>query len=145
MTARLMTKNRSTTVKESNARRVLESAVNGEDSSKLSAVVQELHNVWQLDPGSKILVFSQFLGFLDLLETALKENEIPFGRLDGKLSLHQRITALEKFKASSTPQASGSGASNVKQRIGSVMLASMKSVGVGLNLVAASSVFICDR
>ena len=65
------------------ARRVLENAINGAPSSKLEAVIKELHAVWEQDPGSKVLIFSQFLGFLDLIEAALKEKEIPTNRLDG--------------------------------------------------------------
>ena len=132
--------------KELNARKVLESSLNGADSSKLMAVVQELHNIWKVDPGSKVLIFSQFLGFLDLMETSLRENRIPFGRLDGRLTLHQRMAALEAFKdvSRAKTQASGPGPLSAKQRIGSVMLVSMKAGGVGLNLTAASSVFIVD-
>lgn len=113
------------------ARQVLLNAVNGAQSSKLTAVVQELHKMWELDPGSKVLVFSQFLGFLDMMETSLSEIGIPFGRLDGKMTLKQRVAALDVFKAD--PQSKG----------GSVMLVSM-GLGCGLNLVAASSVFIVD-
>ena len=113
------------------ARQALLNAVNGAQSAKLAAVVQELHNIWKLDPGSKVLVFSQFLGFLDLMETSLSEIGTPFGRLDGKMSLKQRVAALDLFKAA-TPNKGGS-----------VMLVSM-GLGCGLNLVAASSVFIVD-
>jgi DNA repair protein RAD5 len=146
LTSRLVMKNNpSDTMKENNARKVLENAVNGAESSKLAAVVQELHNVWKEDPGSKVLIFSQFLGFLDLMETALREGGIPFGRLDGKLSLQQRVSALEAFKQRHEIQASGPRPLTAKQRIGSVMLVSMKTGGVGLNLTAASTVFIVGK
>jgi Helicase conserved C-terminal domain/Zinc finger, C3HC4 type (RING finger) len=113
------------------ARQVLLNAVNGAQSSKLTAVMQELHNTWKLDPGSKVLVFSQFLGFLDMMGTSLSEIGIPFGRLDGKMTLKQRVAALDVFKA------------DTQSKGGSVMLVSM-GLGCGLNLVAASSVFIVD-
>jgi len=64
------------------ARKTLENALRGSGSSKLTAVINELHSVWELDPRSKVLIFSQYLGFLDLLEAALRKQGIPSGRLD---------------------------------------------------------------
>lgn len=80
------------------ARKTLENALRGSGSSKLTAVINELHSVWELDPRSKVLIFSQYLGFLDLLEAALRKQGIPSGRLDGKLSVKERVTVLEGLK-----------------------------------------------
>ena len=115
------------------ARETLENALNGAGSAKLTAVLDELDKVWESDPGSKVLIFSQFLGFLDLLQKTLRKREVPYWRLDGKLSLAERKHVVEKFKAS-----------NDSSKNGSVLLLSMKAGGVGLNLVQASSVFIVD-
>lgn len=49
---------------EAGARTTLENALNGESSSKLTAILEELGKIWVDDPGSKVLIFSQFLGFL---------------------------------------------------------------------------------
>jgi SNF2 family DNA or RNA helicase len=125
------------------ARETLEKALHGAGSSKLTAVVTELHNVWDRDPRSKILIFSQFLGFLDLLESSLQNKSIRCGRLDGKLSLKERVSVLEKFR-NDTPMELDDNADEQKSRIGSVLLMSMKAGGVGINMVAASSVFIVD-
>jgi SNF2 family DNA or RNA helicase len=122
----------------SSARQFLEQALRGAGSAKLTAVLSELHNVWRLDPGSKVLIFSQFLGFLDLMEGTLREHDIPFGRLDGSMSLKERVTVLDNFKKPSSPTKSN----NITR--GSVLLISMKAGGVGINLVAASTVFIVD-
>jgi DNA repair protein RAD5 len=119
------------------ARQTLENALSGAGSSKLTAILHELDEIWKVDPGSKVLIFSQFLGFLDLMQLSLRKKQIPHWRLDGSLSLAQRKDVVEKFKkelSSPTP------ASNK----GSVLLMSMKAGGVGLNLVQASSVFIVD-
>lgn len=116
------------------ARQTLEDALHGAGSAKLKAILKELEKVWDQDPGSKVLIFSQFLGFLDLIGTALTQEGIPHGRLDGSLSARERVQAIEKFKLGS----------NGDSRIGSVMLLSTKSGGVGLNLVVASTVFIAD-
>lgn len=115
------------------ARETLEKALKGADSAKLTAILDELDKVWEDDAGSKVLIFSQFLGFLDLLQVALRKRKIPSERLDGKLALAERKVVVENFK---TQRNSG--------RQGSVLLMSMKAGGVGLNLVEASSVFIVD-
>jgi len=45
-------------------RTILQEAVDGsQDSSKIKAVLGELQEVWKLDPGSKVLIFSNFWVF----------------------------------------------------------------------------------
>jgi len=124
---------------DGHARNTLQTAMQGTSSSKLAAILEELHLVWEKEPGSKVLIFSQFLGFLDIIEKFFESNDIPYGRLDGKLSLKARMEVLRDF-GSESPRHSSSRNSNT----GSVLLISMKAGGVGLNLVAASSVFIVD-
>lgn len=116
------------------ARATLESALKGASSAKLNAIMDELDNVWNVDPGAKVLIFSQFLGFLDLLQLSMRHRKIPYGRLDGKLSLSERKKVVDKFK----------NEKNSSEHTGSVLLMSMKAGGVGLNLVQASAVFIVD-
>jgi len=137
-------------VSNAGARQTLENALRGAESSKLAAVIDELHKVWELDPGSKVIIFSQYLGFLSLLEGSLRKSKVPFNRLDGKMSLKERVAALEKFNRA-TPSVAGAKSTTSgdddegnSHRVGSVLLVSMKAGGVGLNLVAASSVFILD-
>mmetsp|Transcript_4628 Transcript_4628/g.7724 ORF Transcript_4628/g.7724 Transcript_4628/m.7724 type:complete len:205 (-) Transcript_4628:65-679(-) len=121
------------------ARQMLENALKGAGSAKLTAILHELDEIWKQDPGSKVLIFSQFLGFLDLLQLSLSKSQITHGRLDGSLTLAQRKDVVDKFKTES-PSPSSSATINK----GSVLLMSMKAGGVGLNLVQASSVFIVD-
>ena len=117
------------------AREALESSLmRGSSSSKLEAILNELDAIWKVDPGSKILIFSQFLGFLDIITRSLHRRNITTYRIDGKLSLKDRVKTIEKFNKDSH---------NSSQR-GSVFLVSMKAGGCGLNLVAASTVFIID-
>jgi SNF2 family DNA or RNA helicase len=140
------------------ARETLLASLSGGESSKLAAVKRELDKIWKLDKGSKVLIFSQYLGFLDILGISLRKEGIPVFRLDGQMSLKERVAALDRFnKAKSTPVRRGGGGGgggddddddddledeNIVR--GSVFLASMKAGGVGINLVAASSVFILD-
>lgn len=119
------------------ARQALENALGGAESSKLLAVITELRNIWELDPRTKVIVFSQFLGFLNLMEISLKKNGIPFNRLDGKLNLKERIAVLEKFNSMAKERPEDD---EISSNDGSVLLVSMKAGGVGLNLVGESVV-----
>ncbi|KAL7551748.1 hypothetical protein ACHAWF_014931 [Thalassiosira exigua] len=123
------------------ARETLESALNGASSSKLEALLAELNNIWELDPGSKILVFSQYLGFLDIVGGAVGKLGVECYRIDGKMTLRERSAMIDKFNKGGTKRKPHSDES---VRRGSIFLVSMKAGGVGLNLVAASSVFIMD-
>ena len=107
------------------ASQVLRTAMKGAGSSKLSAIHQELETIWKEEPGSKILIFSQFLGFLDIMESSFKTNKISYSRLDGKLSLKERMAVLRDFGSDSSNQTNSTG-----QQKGSVLLISMKAGGV---------------
>lgn len=73
------------------------------------------------------LVFSQWTGFLDLIEKRLKKQNIAFLRIDGSTKNRQEIvTRFQSDKA--IP----------------VLLLSLKAAGVGLNLTAADHVYIMD-
>jgi len=137
------------------ARQELDNAVSGSTSSKMTAIMDELTRIWQVDPGSKVLLFSHYLGFLDLLGTQLGSRGIECFRLDGTLSLKERMNVLVQFRSSADKRPSSVYQEKVlpnddgspvdkKSRLGQVLLMSMTAGGEGLNLVAASSVFICD-
>jgi DNA repair protein RAD5 len=121
------------------ARQILENAVSGSESSKLNAIMHELNEVWQQDPGSKVLIFSHYLGFLDLLGTQCDTAGIPYFRLDGSLNIRERMTVLDDFRRSETPVVPPSSITK-----GNVLLMSMSAGGEGLNIVSASSCFIVE-
>lgn len=50
--------------------------------------------------GEKSIVFSQWTGFMDLLEIALRRKNICFLRFDGKLQQKQRERVLKEFSES---------------------------------------------
>lgn len=83
-------------------------------------------------------IFSQFLGFLDIIGNALKDIGVQTFRIDGSLSLKERVKMIAKFNKYKSAK------SDSNSQRGSVFLVSMKAGGVGLNLVSASSVFILD-
>jgi len=105
------------------------SLLNLEQSTKMSALLQELHNIKAEDPTIKSIVFSQWTSMLDLLEKPLKAKGFQFVRLDGAMSQNHRQTAVDQFNTDP----------DVK-----VFLVSMKAGGLGLNLTGGSRVFLLD-
>lgn len=122
---------------EYDAKEILESALAGKSSSKMDAICNELEAVWRENPRSKVLVFSQYLGMFDLLQKEFSRRDITCLRLDGGMCLNERRRTVNKFNESKVDSAKS-------DEKGIVLLASMKACGVGLNLTAASSVFIVD-
>lgn len=96
-----------------------------ERSSKLDLLFDTLDEA--LSEGHKALVFSQWTGFLDLVEPELRARSIRFNRLDG--STADRGAVVREFQEDAGL---------------SVMLLSLKAGGVGLNLTAADHVFLLD-
>ena len=98
-----------------------------QEGAKIEALREQLETL--LDEGQKVLVFSQFTSFLDLVDTALAAAfpDIPRFRLDG--STENRGELVADFQAKE-------GAA--------VFLLSLKAGGTGLNLTGASYVILCD-
>jgi SNF2 family DNA or RNA helicase len=95
-------------------------------SSKLAIfgkVLQEL-----LENKHKALVFSQFVGHLNLIRAYLDEKNIHYQYLDGSTPVKQRKIAVDSFQAGK----------------GDVFLISLKAGGLGLNLTAADYVIHMD-
>ncbi|MEQ2247035.1 hypothetical protein ILYODFUR_005157 [Ilyodon furcidens] len=100
-------------------------------SSKVQALMGNLLRLRSEDINIKCLVVSQFTRFLTILQTPLREHGFSFVRLDGTMSLKKRTLIIQEFQSS--------GADSPK-----IMLLSLKAGGVGLNLTAASHVFLMD-
>ena len=98
-------------------------------STKVKALVSHLQELFASSTTEKCIVFSQWTTFLDLLEIALSKEKIRFCRFDGKLNPSRKQKAVDSFE---------------KSRRMRVMLMSLRAGGVGLNLAAASHVFIMD-
>jgi len=96
-----------------------------ESSSKIDRLLEALEEA--TSEGHKALVFSQWTGFLDLVEPHLKASNIEFTRLDG--STRDRGGVVSQFQGEDGPP---------------VMLVSLKAGGTGLNLTAADHVFLLD-
>jgi len=80
--------------------------------------------------GHKVLIFSQMVRVLDLLEELLRFKKYAYERLDGSTGATARATAVDRFNKKSY------------QRF--VMLLSTRAGGLGLNLTSADTVVIFD-
>ena len=94
-------------------------------SGKLELLSELINDA--VDSGHKLLVFSQFVGMLQLLKKMLKKDKITFEYMDGSTRDRQKV--IENFN------------NNSKVR---VFLISFKTGGYGLNLTAADMVIITD-
>jgi DNA repair protein RAD16 len=98
-------------------------------SSKLEALATQVGEALSADPANKCIVFSQFSNFLDIVEWRLSRDRHKTVKLLGSMPVSMRESVLSAFKT------------DPKVR---VILLSLKAGGEGLNLQAASHVFMCD-
>ena len=99
-------------------------AYTGVSSVKRDYLVQQLPDL--LEKGHRVLVFSQFTGYLKSISARLAEEGIGHLYLDG--STRNRAEVIEAFTSGQEP----------------VFLISLKAGGFGLNLTEADHVFIMD-
>ena len=97
------------------------------ESIKLDMLMQELRNNVRT---SKSLVFSQYLGMLDMVAQQCKAEQIPYLYFDGSTSLTRRAEIVNTFQDENAPE--------------KVFLISLKAGNAGLNLTAAEYVFLMD-
>jgi superfamily II DNA or RNA helicase len=96
-----------------------------EDSGKLVALRELISNA--VEGGHKVLVFSQFVMMLKIIEKAMKEDGVPYEYLDGQTK--DRPERVDRFQNDPTLP---------------VFLISLKAGGTGLNLTAADTVIHFD-
>ena len=95
-------------------------------STKIEFLIETLEQI--LEEGHQAIIFSQFTTYLDIIQQFLREKHWKLSRIDGSQSIKKRQQQVEQFQEGKTP----------------VFLISLKAGGVGLNLTAASYVFIMD-
>lgn len=104
-------------------------------STKIEVLVQELIEMRRKRPGSKALVFSQFVNMLDLVRWRLHSDpylanlDLGVKIIHGGMDVKSRDAALKSFREDHDVR---------------VLLMSLKSAGVALNLTAASEVYLLD-
>lgn len=97
-------------------------------SAKLEAIGDLVQS--NLEEGRKVLIFSQFVRFLDDIAAQLHAQGVKTYEITGKTNKKERLELVDAFNDPS---------SDVP-----VMLISLKAGGTGLNLTAASSVILAD-
>lgn len=95
-------------------------------STKIDFLIETLEQI--LEEGHQVIIFSQFTTYLDIIEHAIREKHWKMSRIDGSQSIKKRQEQVDQFQEGKTP----------------VFLISLKAGGVGLNLTAASYVFVMD-
>ncbi|KAL3427406.1 SNF2 family domain-containing protein [Phlyctema vagabunda] len=100
----------------------------GTKSSKTEALMSILA-ASRKDPASKVVIFSQWTSFLDIIEHQITETGYKFARIDGKMSAMARDAATRALD---------------KDPECKILLASLAVASVGLNLVAADTVILAD-
>ncbi|MBD2715464.1 SNF2 helicase associated domain-containing protein [Microvirga sp. STR05] len=96
----------------------------GSESAKLAVLLEEIESK---APQHKLLVFSQFVGMLDLIRPELERRGIGYQQLTGQT--RNRAAAVRAFQEDDSVR---------------VFLISLKAGGVGLNLTAADYVYLVD-
>jgi SWI/SNF-related matrix-associated actin-dependent regulator of chromatin subfamily A3 len=100
-------------------------------SSKTAALVKILRATLKHD-GSKVIVFSQWTKFLDVIQGQLEEAQLPgvkVTRIDGSMTAPQRDAAIRTLDNDPATR---------------ILLASLSVCSVGLNLVSADTVILAD-
>lgn len=96
------------------------------DSTKIEFLMETLETI--LEEGQQAIIFSQFTTYLDIIQHHFREKHWKYSRIDGSQSITKRQEQVELFQTQKNP----------------IFLISLKAGGVGLNLTAASYVFIMD-
>lgn len=94
-------------------------------SEKFDMILQKLKI--NVHFGEQSVVFSHFLGMLDLIQTALQEADIAFIRIDGSTQNRQQL--IDRFN----------------EGYADVALCSLRAAGQGINLTSANHVIHADR
>ncbi|KAF5506564.1 putative SWI/SNF-related matrix-associated actin-dependent regulator of chromatin subfamily A member 3-like 1 [Colletotrichum siamense] len=109
-----------------------EAADDGFDSDGKSSKTEALVKIVQAttkDPKSKIVIFSQWTSFLNIIQAQIAEAGIKFCRIDGSMTAAKRDAAIDALDNDPNTR---------------VMLASLAVCSVGLNLVSADTVILAD-
>ncbi|EPY52699.1 ubiquitin-protein ligase E3 [Schizosaccharomyces cryophilus OY26] len=98
-------------------------------SIKVLVLLEYIQKVLNKSSPDKIVIFSQFTGFLDYIGEIFKTLGIKHSRFDGRMSQEQRSISLEQFRSDPT---------------NNILNISLKAGGLGLNLTCANHVLMMD-
>lgn len=97
------------------------------ESGKFNDIIEQWNVVTKA--GHKVLIFSSFVGYLEIFAKHFRDIGASFSLLTGNLSAKKREQEIDRFE---------------KEKSVQTFLISIKAGGVGLNLTAADHVFIVD-
>lgn len=95
-------------------------------STKVKYLLKNIEQI--IEENHQVLIFSQFTTYLDKIQKEIQERGITFSRIDGSFSLKKREQNIKKFQDGNTK----------------IFLISLKAGGLGLNLTAASYIYLMD-
>ncbi|XP_053561728.1 transcription termination factor 2 isoform X2 [Bombina bombina] len=99
-------------------------------STKISALVDELRNISHSSETQKSVIVSQWTSMLRVVAVHLKSIGLSYATIDGSVNPKQRMDLVEEF--------------NINPRGPQVMLVSLCAGGVGLNLIGGNHLFLLD-
>lgn len=98
-------------------------------SAKANKTIEIAENILNNKPGEKVIVFSQFVGFFDILQITLRERNIDFLQYDGSMDMTTKNDCISAFYKDPSKR---------------VLLLSLKAGNVGLTLTCANHVIIVE-
>lgn len=98
-------------------------------SAKIDVTLDLLRSMRNTKPGEKILVFSLWTSFLDLLQIPLEDEGFRFLRYDGSMTFGERDDSIKAFSEDAAVE---------------ILLVSLMAGNAGLNLTAASQVILLE-
>ncbi|MDB9786869.1 DEAD/DEAH box helicase [Bacteriovoracaceae bacterium] len=99
---------------------------NDYESTKIVFLIENLKQI--VAEGHQCIIFSQFTSYLDIIQKEIEANSWEYCRIDGQQLLNKRQNQVDKFQNNGVP----------------IFLISLKAGGFGLNLTAASYIFLMD-
>ena len=111
------------------ARRALRATELKRHSTKLTALLSALELLKNAGGEDKIVIYSQFVRYMDIIEVPLRNWGWKMLRLDGSLNQPQRAELLKRFDTDPSCR---------------ILLISLKAGGVGINLTVANHIFLMD-
>lgn len=98
-------------------------------SAKVSRCVKLVSEILKTRPGEKIIIFSQFTTFFDILQVVLYANRVSYLRYDGTMDVDTKNSVVSCFYNDASKR---------------VMLLSLKAGNVGLTLTCANHVILLE-
>ncbi|GAB0094966.1 Transcription termination factor 2 [Sergentomyia squamirostris] len=97
-------------------------------STKVTVILEKIEEV--IKKGDKLVLVSQWTSFLDIIQIFLRKRHLGFMELTGKTKIEQRGQIIAQFNNPDDPV--------------QILLLSLQTGGVGLNLVGGNHLFLLD-